>query len=712
MHLPRRRNAFILPFVLLLATTVLSLSLLTYRQARTVWEMEQVRSLHLRARQTAGHLVPVLLDQLSAALAQGGATSALIPESEGVSATALLDRSGSGTLLTLSGMEDDSRGSVTFQSPVSPTRFRAGLIQWSPENAADSVQVAWVIEDIALNPDLLSAPSWWPLPDWMLRPHDPEASQGTIMDLPRAEIIPADEPIPFLPDRSPAFTPVITHAGLRFGIFASGTVGSREKVIRIRYYVDCGLWNPYNRPLLLHGGSGRRPVFRVRFDHLPEVRLHNRSMGISTGWINLDQAINSQTGEAGIEAWIQAPSQLGPGESLNLSEPDPRWQPEGLARTVQPAFMVGPADSIEVEFRTGMLGIRARFMAMDSGPEEEGWFLAEAIPLPAQSLQFDRADESQRPFYLTGGSLSFRPDNTHQQILLERVPDHLTGTIDPRQSSLVPGQPVVSADGKQIPVEEIIYLRIQNLLQESGISPRQVSLPALFSWPGLPEDSLLDQSDLPAWENGFRIGSTGASILNSHLASHWPFGSQPVVEHLLRDGRAAGYEWALPVNTRDAKAWLGVLSGSGFPDPATGRLGFARYPSPSGIPDYQWLEPARLVPVGAELARLAGYQPARSVGDFFTRGHLATSFRNAGIEDPLHHLLPLRGWLRDAPPLVRHGSAWILHLAVVFQRGSLSLQKGLWVWLLQVPDNTGYPVMEPIRWQWIDPNDPRIPIFN
>ena len=92
------------------------------------------------------------------------------------------------------------------------------------------------------------------------------------------------------------------------------------------------------------------------FWNLPKFRISNLSKGFSTDWIEMDELINTQTGAEGFHGWIRVKGELEPGESVVIREPDTKNQPEGLARTVHPAFMIGPADKIHIEFQQNEKG--------------------------------------------------------------------------------------------------------------------------------------------------------------------------------------------------------------------------------------------------------------------------------------------------------------------------------------------------------------------
>jgi hypothetical protein len=95
--------------------------------------------------------------------------------------------------------------------------------------------------------------------------------------------------------------------------------------------------------------------------------------------------------------------------------------------------------------------------------------------------------------------------------------------------------------------------------------------------------------------------------------------------------------------------------------------------------------------------------PSISIPDFFNRGKLVHAFAETYGEDPLMRFAPVRGLLRKSPPLVPHGSAWILHMAVSNVEDGKPINKSARVWLLKTPDSQDSNSLQIIHFEWTDP---------
>ena len=133
----------------------------------------------------------------------------------------------------------------------------------------------------------------------------------------------------------------------------------------------------------------------------------------------------------------------------------------------------------------------------------------------------------------------------------------------------------------------------------------------------------------------------------------------------------------IPLNCLSHEKWANVLSGS------YGR--FTAYPwintgAPSDFRSWTSFD-IRLSAMSMtdEIAK----NPAGSVSTFLDRGFLPRHISPTVPTDPLHPLMPLRGWLRDGPMLRSHGSAWLLHLAVRSSQDGATLWRSARVWLLE-----------------------------
>ncbi len=707
------KPGFALPFSLVMAGSILVLAVLVLQQAEFARSISERRRLHRQARETLLAQVQPLGRRLSREVLQDRSTSAIRRIGDGPGnefLPLLLTDTGEEALLASVASGTDV---VNFQSPVSGGRLRAGWIRISPDSLDYALDLAWAAEDVALAAGRNSPPASWPLPSWYLGLRKENAGLDSFLssaagaDWDQLPWITAGNPLPFSPELSPSLVPVPRRLALHFGIFASGAMGSREKVIRIRYYLSGTLWNPYNRPLALHNGGGLRPVTRMVLRNLPEVRIHNLTRGYSTGWIPLDEVVNDQTGEAGIRGWIRLPGTLRAGDNYAFVEPDPGSQPEGLARTVHPAFQVGPADAVEIEFRSRPGGVDLALVDLDVADPGEaataglGWFRLERFPVEFPLLEFPRADEGGQPFYLAGGSLAFRREHCQAALVFAR--NGLPGVpeLDPRRRSVAADAVYPTASGGSLSGTELVAAACLLPSGTSDTDPAAPAMQALFSWPEERPEGLLTASDLPGWREAFRLGAAGAKEHNALLdRSPMPplrpdsddFSPEPVP--------GWKYEERFPVNLVGATAWQALLERSASTDPVTGALRFPAFMQvdPARPEDFRSWSKTRLRLAAEKLAGDIGLDPAKSVTDFFNRGRLATAFASTGPGAAIDQLLPFRGWLRNSPLPGPHGSAWILHLAVRLTRERGSSLIPARAWLLETPE--GFSV---VRFEWTDP---------
>ena len=703
------RRAFVLPFTLLLATTLLVLALLALEQSRQRLRENGADQLRFQTETLITRSVPSLAGRLNRILRDGHAASALLDTAWGEAGLrSVAVAAGAEQPVPLYSVSHDSeRGEVQFRSPVKDLFLQAGLTAFSPPGSQPSVSFAWAAEDIALHSPLGRPFPAWPASQWAGSPQRawPDAQSlgdaGPTGSWPEGPWI-TEESLPFTPAASPALVPVLSWLGLRFGIFASGKSGSREKTVRIRYYVEGGIWNPYNRPMRFHEGSARRPVFRAGFMNLPAVRLRNLTKGVTTGWIQMDEALNGQTGEAGLEAWIRLPGMIGAGAGLPFLEPDGKDQPEGLARTLHPAFPVDPADRVIIDFRPSPGGLHAVCLPMGDVPLREAWSSGTAwyailgFPAEFESLAFDRADAVPAPFYLEGGSLAFRQANAHFQVLFSLKGDVMAGRIDPRRRTVAPQVAFLDAEGRQVSGGDLLLVEVVPL---RDAPPRESALfPAgpLFSWPRRMPQTVLEATDLPAWSEGFRLGSPKATAINGLLDREGPILNREAPERVT----------CLPVNLIDARAWETVFRASSLFTAGGHGMAFAAFPevSENRQGDFFHAHPVALEWAAESLVREIGKRPSASVSDFFNRGLLGEVLPEDGLAAPLQALLPLRGWLRKAPPLRRHGSAWVLHLFAQGFDGEQTFRRSARAWLLETPQPDGPSRFALIRFEWTDPD--------
>jgi len=710
---PSGLHGFLLPATLLLAGALLMVSTAFLESGRHAVQLAEQRHLHRQADELLQQNLKALKMQLEESLSTGGASALTESLSSGNVRMQLI--TAQGPLALHSHLTRKNRKPAAFDSPLQEVSLEGEWLALGPVDESPLVELAWSAEDLSL----LAAgepPAWWPLPGWSYSPQREQSDPDKVLDdflepdgrdLPW---IPIGDPLAMSIQHSPALVPILRDAALRFGLFATGTAGSRELTVRIRFYLEGSLWNPYNRPLRLHDGSGSKATFRLAFWNLPELRLHNRSKGISSGWISLDGIRNDFTGSRGIHGFIQLPASLEAGKKLAFLEPAPDTQPEGLARTLHPGFRVGPADSIEIEWRPSDEGIRAGLLSMDiANPVEAAhdgaaWMSLGAMPLSWKNLRFDRADRQPAPFYLKGGSLSFRRVNAQIRISLgNRLLEHHFS--DPRRKHLHPDSRFEDATGNWRDGSTGIQADLE-MIPDSLSPPVQYDKgPALFSWPASPPQSLLEASDLPAFKEGFRIGSAGAVRLNALIDDRPELLSRRNPEdHVLLDLPDGPEIWrkAVSVNLRDPEAWFAHLAHSASQSTSV-ELIFPRFPHPEpGVrTDYSShdLESVR----EAVLAHCdsVAVAPFVSAGEVFNQGFLDSG--SAASDDFLAQLRPLRGYLRKAPPLVRYGSAWRIHAAVrITSPGQVVVKTGR-IWLLEKPDALDQTVLEVVHRERTDP---------
>jgi len=709
-----RKAGFVLPFILFLSTSALLLATLILEQAEFSRNLTDRRMLNEQARQLLKAQALPLVNYLSRSVLEPSRTTAMVnPDPDSPSRFRTLALKGLEDLIEL-GSSPTHGGVAGFRSLFAGRVLQSGWQGISPETEDSSLNLAWAAEDLSLHAGPDPPPVFWPLPSWNFQPMAPRGSPEDFLDghagvawssLPW---VPRQEPLPFLPESSPALVPVPTGLELHFGIFASGPTGSREKVVRIRYYLTGNLWNPYNRPMDLHVGSGLRPVMQMVWTNLPRVRIHNRTRGYSTSWIELDLAANDQTGAQGLHGWIRGPQTLERGQSFAFVEPDPEDQPEGLARTLHPAFQVGPADTVEVEFRPSVSGISLALLNLESGHpvrdalSGQGWFRVEGFPVEFSRLEFPRADEGPQPFYLSGGSLAFRREHCRGRISMARPGLPGVPASDPRKRLIQASARYPAADGTPFSGTDLVQLVFHDQAGAANPEKSPIGDFSLVSWPGETPADLFSATDLPQWEEGFRLGTEGAGGLNGLFeeASFTPWVA-PGSDSLLEPVPGWSYHETRPVNLLSPEGWRELLQRSVLPAGETGDLVFPAFMAPmeGELMDFIPVTRPELESAAENLALAIRDSPSTSVGEFFTRGRLGTAFRNSGFAHELDSLLPLRAWLRRSPPLVRHGSAWILHLAVRRHLEGAIQDHTARVWLLDTPD--GFAV---IRFEWTDPD--------
>ena len=720
------QSGFILPQALLFAASLLVLATLLLKEEARFAEFTEVAVLHKRAESTLRLSAGPLIEKLRNDLLRASSATALIlkdpslPERiQPVSVSS--DGKGLHPLHSEAGIADPD---LYFTSATNPDNLlHSEWMDLTPKEAPIGLSLAWSAEDpILLSPDS-HPPDFWPLPAWNLAPVPGGSSTQQFLDTITngdwisGPWIPQTEPIPFIPAASPACVPIVRKLALKFGVFASGPLRNREKIVRLRFYIEGDIWNPYNRPMQFHNGSGNRATFQVVFFNLPELRLHNLSRGFSSGWISLDQAANSSSGQSGISAWVELPGFIEPGATVAFIEPDPTYQPEGLARTIHPGFPIGPGDQIEIEYKSPVGGIYASCLplisdnALDDALAGEGWFRLEAFQDSWPTLAFPRADSGDRPFYLPGGSLSFRIKNAHLQVSAAFIPDSFT-LLDPRRRAIKLDQAYYAAAGEVLNPHEWIAFSVKSLIGDSLEPPPPITAtPALslFSWPGAEPRTLLEATDLPTWPNAYLLGSPGATMLNSLWDERWiredlspPDGT---INLMRADGTVLDYRNYFHINQLNPDTWTELIKASAVRERFPGHFDYPGFPNAGTDAkadivnlDISWLEL-----FCASLVEGIQEDPQRSVADFFNRGKLVDLKRPQAGQRISGALLPLRAWLRNAPVPRARGSSLVLHMAVRASGNGLHIVKAARIWLLETAIPMGKPEYEAIRFEWIDP---------
>jgi hypothetical protein len=716
------RSGFILPLALVLATGVLLLAVLAWQMEMRSLPREEAALLNERARTTLFVNLPGLVESLEEHILLSGLASALVPTADGQTdvfrPVALSPASGESHAL----YSTDPHGlpqPIYFRSPLSDATLMADQLPLDLPGTPVSVSLAWAAEDLNLMAPQSPPPEFWPLPSWDLAPSRETESIEEILDSltdgswQSLEWIPAGQPLPMSPEISPALVPVVRSLGLRFGIFAAGSARNPEKTIRVRFFIEGELWNPYNRDLAFHPGSGLRSVLRVIFWNLPEIRLHNRTVGLSSGWIPLDRARNSHSGSSGLHGFVRLPGKLGPGDSRTFIEPDPARQAQGLARTLLTGFTVRPADRIDIEFRQPAGGLYAACLPMDgadpldSALEGQGWFRAEAFPADWPGLSFGRADSGPRPFLLEDGSLSFRLENTHIRAVFTNRAAAPPFTRDPRRARIGFHEPLQLASGEWSTGGDLASLSTERIATPVPPQPAAPRL-ALLSWPQQRPRSLVEAMDIPQWNEGFRLGSADAAAINQLLDNPdlplMATAAEAPVRLESATGEIIEYRRSFPVNQIAEDAWWQRLTDSGAVVEADNlRFPAQVHPDPTVPHDFRTWSSETLQAAVRNWTESIRMAPLKSPADFFNSGLLGSEIPPVPEGDPLHLLMPLRGWLSNTTPPRPHGAAWILHLAIRASRDSQTQWASARLWLLEARSPQAAPRFEPIRFEWTEP---------
>lgn len=713
----RNQSGVILPLSLLMALSILAVSGVLLDAILGRAERVRRQALQIRAEIVVKAQIQPLVRGLGQILTRPDSATALLavqPTEGGPTWQYVCMAAGAESPVMMQSIQEDGADRIEFQAAAADARLRAGLLSGSGDEAPVHVQLAWTFESPALWPDPKPPPQGWPLPDWHYLPqHDstppPYPLQG---DLPATQPtlwVAAEDPLPFSPQSSPALVPVPVQLSTRFSVFASGAATSRQKEIRIRLYLEGSIWNPYNRPLRLHSRTGLQPQFQAVFAGFPALRIHNRTQGFSTGWLEPDQSVNAQGGAPGIHGWVRMPATLAPGQVFHFEEPDLRWQPEGLARTLHPGFPVGPGDRVTIEFKKMPEHqlLAALVSLEESDPLQAAqsgrtWFSVSALPVEFPELEFSRADNGPRPFYIHGGSLAFRKENCQLRAGFRRPINTLTGRLDPRRKQIAFDSQIADATGRNTPASELVNAVLELPPVTDASLPQW--WPPLYSWPDNATPDFIQCTDWLTWPEGQRIGAPSAALLNDWLARAAPSLREGTAIELFHatQGKAA-YIPALPVNCLDPQAWSGPLGARSHQmDSAATKALYPRYPTPDLNRATDWAEGRPPDEAAQQLVDLLQTRPARSLADFFNHGYLEQAIY-PGHETPPLGLSPLRGWLSSGQLPAAHPAVWVLHLYGEATEGHRTATCAARVWLLQAPWYPGVEPFEIMRFEWMDP---------
>lgn len=529
------------------------------------------------------------------------------------------------------------------------------------------IELAWAWEDLALTTPIdQPVPPYWPAPDFRAYPITTiKSAPATITD--PAMPLPVDAELNASLAGPDVVTAIPLQIQMRFGIFASGPLKSREKVVRIRYYFSGTLWNPYNRPLRFHSGSALRPLAGIALSGMPEVRIHNLSRGNSSGWIDLDTIQNDGTSEAGISAYLRIPGILHPGEQLQFEEPARKDQPQGLARTLHPGFEVGPADRIRLEWRPDPDGLQVHLVSesdVSSMDASEPWWSWNHISVDWNPAEWNRADDGEHPFFIHDGSLGFREHHCRWSLHIDASSRVRDGRLDPRRPSIDFNASYPCPEIGSRPASEWWAAVLHEHMGVTTL-PENPSARALFSWPSSPPDCLLCASDVVAESSYHRIGTADAALLNNQMDAPELLPSINCgwngVQH---DTQGVAGKWlhSFHINQPSHSQWSTTLRISAIN--SRDGLSFHQFLTPpaDGTDAFFQIQSNDFAIACNQLSATSMSRPSASVSEFFTTGRLLKALLQEGSAPP-HSPLPLRGFLRNSPAPVAAGPAAVLHLA-------------------------------------------------
>lgn len=449
-------------------------------------------------------------------------------------------------------------GAMMGRSGVSGLMRDASEIVWMessgtvafPANEGFEINWSYRIEDLNLNHSMATPEPWDSIDEQWLAGLLRGKSNRALLDEP-------------LPDWVNSSRPLLLGWRLDAAVYAT-PLGEQTAncAIRLRFYLDLDLWNPWEIPVPLSAVNegSRWPVWRWVIEGMPEVNLINHSLGVETGFQALDYAYNeARPREERIAAWVERPGVVGEmeaGARWTLTEPNVRLQPQGLARLLHRSFPVRPADRLELRVRFPSSGLNFSLAPYDTArpPQSQNaaavFWRFDGIPAEDFSLHFDRADRLPNPVYRPGLSQDFRRHNTQIRFEFRIDPERINAWIygaDPRRvywpwdSSLWPDSPWTAAD---------VYLFDQQAIQRGAAMPAVTGLEAkaLFRPVNIPLVSYRDWQMLPTdWGGGPGLGHPIAEADQSILNRSW-----------FDSGVNSRYIW-MPINALAYEAWEEVM---------------------------------------------------------------------------------------------------------------------------------------------------------
>jgi hypothetical protein len=690
----RGKAAFILPWTLIIATLSLAIAGSTARLLLQNLRHVQTRNLTERTEQLLRWQVQSLVEQLPKVLAEGSSLLSRMDGADTFQQHCLLQDEADSRPLCSSRHDGPP---IEFPSVLAGASLRAGWESLPSPKGFDHIDRAWSFEDAGLAAPMERPPLPFPFPVNGVAPVLPPApvDPGT---LPQYIFSPSED-IPFLPRLSPAAVPVVRLLTLRAGFFATGPPRSREKTVRIRYYLEGELWNPYNRTLRLHPGSGLRRIAELSISKLPSVRIHNVSRGLSSGWRRLDEISNQSSGKRGISAYLELPPQLGPGETIRFIEPHPHDQPEGLARTLLSGFPVTGWDRINIEWKSPETALHFEIIS-----EGVPWFTAD-VPHPEYPrLEYSSAAYAEVPFLISSGSLSFRYTDTRFALSMAHKGPLAKKHLDPRRSHLSPSRPLHIDTGRRIPFDEAIECVLTEATASSVPEPLTIAQEEpLFSWPHSTPDSLFESLDLPLPDPLYSLGTRRGRHLNQ-LIDEVAFGEamEEPTRVVLAGDEARLFAPSLPLNTAVAAHWDAFLrrtTSTVSTNRSLPRFVHARAHEPE---DWIHFNAGVWDTLCTYLADQAENDPVATAGDWFSKGTFLNALREA-TGTPVPERIASAVLLRHPGLIARCSATWYLHLAVRTQAGRHQIVRQARIALLYSHSPEGNPEVRILHFQWVSP---------